>query len=122
MSHLQIILACLAVGAVLHLLNAAAGAMLPPLPGQERTRYGYWYRLVQKLASNGDRLEAALPAIARELAAEAQACRGEAQPCREVATLPGAHVWAEHDEFHHPNESGDPHHDEAVEETVEETR
>jgi len=70
MSHLALIIAGLIVGAALHVMNAAAGAMLPPAPGQERTRYGYWFRFVQRLASNSDKIEAALPAIARELAAE----------------------------------------------------
>jgi hypothetical protein len=69
-SHLALIITGLIVAALLHVANAAAGAMLAPLPGQERTRYGYWFRFVQKLASNSGQLEAALPAIARELAAE----------------------------------------------------
>lgn len=83
MSHLALIITGLVVGATLHVLNAMAGAMLPPPPGQERTRYGYWYRLAQKLASNSDKLEAALPVIARELAAEEQ-------PNTHVVHVPGA--------------------------------
>lgn len=72
MSHLALIITGLVVGALLHLGNAAADAMLPPAPGQERTRYGYWFRFVQRLASNSDKLAAALPVIAKELAAEAR--------------------------------------------------
>ncbi len=36
--------------------NALAGAMLPPLPGRERTFYGYVYRVAQVLAANALRV------------------------------------------------------------------
>ena len=62
----------LAVGITLGaywLFSSAAGAMLPPAPGQERTRYGFFFRLVQNLAANGHRLEQRFPGLAAELAA-----------------------------------------------------
>jgi hypothetical protein len=71
MNHLTLVIVGLIVGLVLHLLNVFADAMLPPLPGRERTRYGFWYRVMQRLASNSGKLEAALPMLAKELAAEA---------------------------------------------------
>lgn len=36
--------------------NALAGAMLPPLPGRERSFYGYVYRVAQSLAANALRV------------------------------------------------------------------
>ncbi len=38
------------------LFAAAVDAMLPPLPGKERTTYGYLYRVLQGLAANASRL------------------------------------------------------------------
>lgn len=53
-----------------YVLNAAAGAMLPPEPGQERTRYGYWWRFTQGLAANSHRLaESKLAGIANTIVA-----------------------------------------------------
>lgn len=76
------VLILLAAGAVFYLFNAAAGAMLPPEEGKERTRYGYWYRFVQRLAANEAQLASSrlLPAIAKELAAEARPLGGECGP------------------------------------------
>jgi hypothetical protein len=36
-----------------YVFAAAIGAMLPPEPGRERSVYGFWYRLLQILAANG---------------------------------------------------------------------
>lgn len=41
---------------VYYVLNAAAGAMLPPEPGKERTFYGWAFRFLQQLAANAHRL------------------------------------------------------------------
>lgn len=38
------------------LFSAAAGAMLPPLPAQERGLYGWLYRFAQVVAANAHRL------------------------------------------------------------------
>jgi len=55
-----------------YVFSAAAGAMLPPEEGKERTWYGFWFRLIQTLAANSHRLadEKLLPALAKEIAAE----------------------------------------------------
>ncbi|HSU19895.1 MAG TPA: hypothetical protein VLI45_09160 [Acidobacteriaceae bacterium] len=50
------VLAIIATVIVYTVFNSAAGAMLPPATGQERTRYGYWFRFIQDLASNAHRL------------------------------------------------------------------
>jgi len=39
-----------------YLFSAMVGAMLPPLPGQERTTYGFWFRALNQIAANAHRL------------------------------------------------------------------
>lgn len=64
---LPVVLAC----AAYYLFAALAGAMLPPLLGEERTWYGYWYRVAQTLAANSHRLPAMIPELALKLQASA---------------------------------------------------
>ncbi len=62
--------AILASVAAYYAFNCFAGAMMAPLPGQERTAYGYAFRVVQSLAANSHRfIEARLPGLAAEIAA-----------------------------------------------------
>ncbi len=54
--------------AVYFVFSAAAGAMLPPEKGEERTFYGWFYRFSQHLAANADRVFAAkYPALAADI-------------------------------------------------------
>lgn len=41
---------------VYYVFSAGAGAMLPPVAGQERTFYGYLFRFIQTLAANSHRV------------------------------------------------------------------
>ncbi|WP_348269738.1 hypothetical protein P8936_16445 [Edaphobacter paludis] len=47
------------------LFSAAAGAMSPPTDDQARGLYGWFFRFIQRLAANADRLaETRFPALA----------------------------------------------------------